>query len=86
MIENWLWCAYEDCEYGDTYDAVEWHVIRKNYPNVPETPERDVCYIPDKLMTEEYLAERAKRGSREKYEAMLAKVPDVEPEEYDRLD
>jgi hypothetical protein len=37
-------------------------------------------------MTEEYLAERAKRGSREKYEAMLAKVPDVEPEEYDRLD
>ena len=38
------------------------------------------------LMTEDYLAERAKRGSREKYEAVLAKVPDVEPEEYDRLD
>lgn len=36
------------------------------------------------LMTEEYLAERAKRGSREKYEAVLAKVPDVEPEEYDK--
>lgn len=30
------------------------------------------------LMTEDYLAERAKRGSREKYEAALAMVPDVE--------
>lgn len=29
------------------------------------------------LMTEEYLAERAKRGSRKKYEAVLAKVPDI---------
>lgn len=38
------------------------------------------------LMTVEYLEERAKRGSREKYEAVLAKVADVEPEEYDRLD
>lgn len=37
------------------------------------------------LMTEGYLAERAKRGSREKYEAALAQVPDVEPEEYDKL-
>jgi len=38
------------------------------------------------LMTEDYLEKRAKRGSRAKYEAVLAKVPDVEPEEYDRLD
>lgn len=37
------------------------------------------------LMTESYLQERAKRGSRTKYEAALAQVPDVEPEEYDRL-
>jgi hypothetical protein len=36
------------------------------------------------LMTVEYL-QRAKRGSREKFEAVLAKVPDVEPEEFDRL-
>ena len=36
------------------------------------------------LMTEGYLKERAKRGSRAKYEAILAKVPDVEPEIYDR--
>ena len=38
------------------------------------------------LMTLEYLEERGKRGSWEKFEAALATVPDVEPEEYDRLD
>ncbi len=37
------------------------------------------------LLTEAYLAERAQRGSRAKYEAALAQVPDVEPESYDRL-
>ena len=37
------------------------------------------------LMTEAYLEERAKRGSRAKYEAALAQVLDVEPEPYDRL-
>jgi hypothetical protein len=38
------------------------------------------------LMTEDYLEERAARGSRERFEAVLRKVPDVEPEERDRLD
>ena len=37
------------------------------------------------LMTEEYLSERASRGSRERYDAALATVPDNEPEERDRL-
>ena len=37
------------------------------------------------LMTESYLAERAKRGSRAKYDEALAQVPEVEPEEYDKL-
>ena len=37
------------------------------------------------LMTVEYLEERAKRGSRQKFEAVLANVPDIEPEVYDRL-
>ena len=37
------------------------------------------------LLTEAYLEERAKRGSRANYEAAFAKVPDVEPEPYDRL-
>jgi hypothetical protein len=38
------------------------------------------------LMTEDYLEERAARGSRERFEAVLKKVPHVEPEERDRLD
>jgi hypothetical protein len=37
------------------------------------------------LLTEEYLEERARRGSREQYEAALAEVPDGEPDEWDRL-
>jgi hypothetical protein len=37
------------------------------------------------LMTENYLIERAKRGNRTKYEAILAKVPDLEPEAYDKI-
>ncbi len=38
------------------------------------------------LLTAEYLKERASRGSRAKFEAAMAQVPDAEPEEYDRLD
>ncbi len=37
------------------------------------------------LLTEAYLAERAGRGSRAKYEAALAHAPDVEPEPYDKI-
>ena len=37
------------------------------------------------LLTEEYLNKRAHRSSREKFQAVLDKVPDVEPENYDRL-
>jgi uncharacterized protein (DUF1778 family) len=37
------------------------------------------------LLTEQYLDERAARGSRERYEAALAEVPDTEPEAYDEL-
>lgn len=37
------------------------------------------------LMTVDYLKERASRGSRTKFDAALAKVPSVEPDEADRL-
>ena len=37
------------------------------------------------LMTANYLGERARRGRREEFEAILAKIPTVEPPEYDRL-
>lgn len=38
------------------------------------------------LKTEDYLKTRAARADRAKFEAALAKVPDVEPEEWDKLD
>jgi cytochrome c553 len=37
------------------------------------------------LLTEEYLEKCAAHGSREKFEAALAQVPDLEPEDYDRI-
>ncbi|MEH1926104.1 hypothetical protein [Nostoc sp.] len=36
-------------------------------------------------MTKDYLEEKAKRGSWEKFQQVLNKVPNVEPEEYDKL-
>jgi predicted DNA-binding ribbon-helix-helix protein len=37
------------------------------------------------LATMEYLEQRAQRGSRDKFNAVLARVPDVEPQEDDEL-
>lgn len=37
------------------------------------------------LLTQEYLGARAKRGNRSRFDAVLAKVPDVEPQPHDRL-
>ncbi len=37
------------------------------------------------LATETYLAERAQRGNRKKFEDVLAKIPDIEPDEHDML-
>ena len=37
------------------------------------------------LMTADYLEERAARADRSAFEHVLARVPDVEPEEDDRL-
>ena len=37
------------------------------------------------LDADSYVRERAARGSREKFDRVLAKVPDVEPEAHDRV-
>jgi hypothetical protein len=37
------------------------------------------------LLTEEYLSARAKRGSRKRFLAALSSVPDVQPQDEDRL-
>ena len=38
------------------------------------------------LKTEQFFAERAKQGSRAGFERVMARVPKVEPPDYDRLD
>jgi hypothetical protein len=37
------------------------------------------------LDADNYIRARATRGSREKFDRVMSKVPDVEPEEHDRL-
>ncbi len=37
------------------------------------------------LLTEEYIEKRARRANREKFQVVLNKVPDVEPENRDKL-
>ena len=37
------------------------------------------------LLTLDYLKERADKGDRKAFENIMDKVPDVEPEEYDKL-
>lgn len=37
------------------------------------------------LLTVDYLKKQAERGSREAFDKIMSEVPDVEPEEYDRL-
>jgi len=37
------------------------------------------------LLTEEYIEERAGRASLRKFQRVLKKVPDTEPEDFDRL-
>ena len=43
-----------------------------------------VSMFKEQLAAWERLQQRAARGSRDKFLAVLDKVPDVEPEEYDR--
>jgi uncharacterized protein (DUF1778 family) len=38
------------------------------------------------LLTEEYLQARTKRGDVDRFQSVLDKVPDVAPEEYDRIE
>ena len=37
------------------------------------------------LLTEEYIRARAKRASKRQFQEVLKRVPNVEPEDYDRI-
>ncbi|WP_254172354.1 hypothetical protein [Planktothrix agardhii] len=73
------WTKYFESTTDEQWDRLA-DMVRQ------EISDGDTVAIAEKisaLMTENYLQERAKRGSRAKYEAILAKVPDVKPETYD---
>ncbi|CAD5936899.1 hypothetical protein [Planktothrix agardhii] len=73
------WTKYFESTTDEQWDRLA-DMVRQ------EISDGDTVAIAEKisaLMTENYLKERAKRGSRAKYEAILAKVPDVKPETYD---
>jgi hypothetical protein len=65
-------------------DQVE-ALAQKEGISVPEFITLAVAEKLATMITADYLKERAKRGSRDKLLAVLAKAPDVEPEEYDKL-
>ena len=60
------------------YERGEWHTISK--AGLARAYSDDEPDYPANLVRE-----RAARGSREKFERVLSKVPDVEPEAHDRL-
>lgn len=60
-------------------------LAQKEGISVPEFIRLAVAEKLATLATADYLAERAKRGSRDKLLAVLAKAPDIEPEEHDKL-
>lgn len=43
------------------------------------------CFFKSSSLQQKHMEQRAKRGSREKFERALSRVPDVEPEERDKL-
>jgi hypothetical protein len=61
-------------------------LARKEHVSVNQLIASAVAEKISALMTEDYLEERAKRGRRADYDALLAKVPDGAPLEQDRID
>jgi len=71
-------CEQMDADYADD-------ILKFNGISIDHFVAVAVAEKISALTTKSYLKERAKRGNRAKYEAVLAKVPDIEPEPDDRL-
>ncbi len=69
----------------DSLHAMVREVARKEQVSINQFVVLALAEKISALMTEEYLAMRAARGEREKFERAMAKVANVEPEEHDRL-
>jgi predicted transcriptional regulator len=76
--------------------AITINIPESLYDKLKEVAEKDqstpeqlavlaIAEKPSSLMTVEYLEERARQAKLERFEQLLSKVPDVEPENHDRL-
>jgi len=70
---------------ADSLHAVAKDLAKRDHISVNQFISTAVAEKISALTTETYLEKRAKRGSRKKFDAVLAKVPNVEPDEWDKL-
>ena len=70
----------------DSLHAIVKQLVKREGTSVNQFVTVAVAEKVTAIATEEYLEERAKRGSREKFLAAMAKVPNIEPpDERDRI-
>ncbi len=70
---------------ADSLHATAKDLAKQDHVSVNQFISTAVAEKISALTTETYLKKRAKRGSRKKFNAVLAKVPDVKPDERDKL-
>jgi 23S rRNA G2445 N2-methylase RlmL len=68
----------------DLYKQIEALAIRENV-SIEQLVAIALSAQVSAWLTKDYLEEKAKSGSWEKFQRVLNKVPNVEPEEYDKL-
>lgn len=70
----------------DSLHAIVKQLVKQDGTSINQFVTLAVAEKVTAIATEEYLAKRAKRGSREKFLAAMAKVPNIEPpDERDRI-
>ena len=68
----------------DSYHAMVKEITTKDNISINQFIISAVAEKISALETQNYLEERAERSSQDKFIAVLSKVPDVEPADYDR--
>lgn len=69
----------------DSLHKLAKEVARKDHVSLNQLITSAIAEKISALATEEYLQERAERGSRQRFRQALAKLPAGEPQEFDRL-
>ncbi len=59
-------------------------VIANDHISIEEFINSAIAEKLDTMMTKSYLQERGNRGNRQLYDAILSKVPDLDPADYDQ--